>query len=68
MKVNRNDHKTDTTLGDLIVTIGDVAFESSDDTKDAYNLAHLVLVEILQGATLRSEIVDRHFSWIKYLH
>jgi uncharacterized protein YrrD len=46
MKVNRNDHKIDTTLGELIATISDVAFEYSDDTKEAYELARLVLADI----------------------
>jgi hypothetical protein len=61
MKVNRNDHKIDTTLGELIATISDVAFEYSDDTQEAYDLARLVLVEILKGASLSGEIGDQHF-------
>ena len=48
MKVNRNDHRIDTTLGELIATISDVAFENSDDAKEAYDLTRLVLVEILK--------------------
>ena len=42
-----------TTLGELIATISDVAFEYSDDTKEAYHLSRLVLVEILKGASLK---------------
>ena len=61
MKVNRNDHRIDTTLGELIAMISDVAFEYSDDTKEAYHLSRLVLVEILKRASLRGEIVDRTF-------
>ena len=68
MKVNRNGHRIGTTLGELIAMISDVAFEYSDDTKEAYRLSRLVLVEILKGASLRSETVDRHFSASKYLH
>ncbi|HVH91012.1 MAG TPA: hypothetical protein VM783_06475 [Candidatus Acidoferrum sp.] len=68
MKVNRNSHRIHTTSGDLIATISDVAFEYSDDTKEAYHLSRLVLVEILKRASLRGEIVDRHFSTSKYLH
>jgi len=68
MKGNRNDHRIDTTLGELIATISDVAFEYSDDTKEAYDLTCLVLVEILKNASLRSEIVNRRFSTSKYLH
>jgi len=68
MKVNRRDQRIDTTLGELIATISDVAFEYSDDTKEAYHLSCLVLVKILRGASLRGEIVDRHFSTSKYLY
>ena len=68
IKGTRNDHRIDTTLGELIATISDVAFEYSDDTKEAYDLTRLVLVEILRGASLRGEIVDRRFSTSKYLH
>jgi hypothetical protein len=67
MKGNRNDHRIDTTLGELIVTISDLAFEYSDDTKEAYDLTRLVLVEILKSASLRGQIVDQHFSTVKYL-
>jgi hypothetical protein len=68
MKVNRNDHRIDTTLGELIATISDVAFEYSDDRKEAYDLARRVLVQILKGASLRSEIVDRQSPATKYPH
>ena len=57
MKVNRNDRRIHTTLGELIATISDVAFEYSDDTKEAYHLSRLVLVQILKRA-----------STSKYLH
>jgi len=66
MKVNRNDQRIDTTLGELIATISEVAFECS--TKEVYHLSFLVLVEILKGASLRGEMFDRHFSTSKYLH
>jgi hypothetical protein len=68
MKVNRNDKRIDTTLGELIATISEVAFECSNDTKEVYHLSFLVLVEILKGASLRGEMFDRHFSTSKYLH
>lgn len=61
MKANRSDHRIDTTLGELIAAISDVAFESSDDAKEAYQITRLVLVKILNGASLRGEIVDRPF-------
>ena len=68
MKVNRNDHRIDTTLGELIATISDVAFEYSDDTKEAYHLARLVLLEILKDAFLGSAIFDGHFPTSRYPH
>ncbi len=68
MKVNRNGHRIATTLGELIATISDVAFEYSDDTKEAYHLSRLVLVEILKHKSPKGAIVDRHFSTSKYLH
>jgi hypothetical protein len=67
-KINPNENRIDTTLGDLIAAISDVALEYSPDTKDAYQLAHIVLQEILKGVSLRSEIVDRRFSRVKYLY
>ena len=62
MKINHNGNGINTTLGDLIAAISDVAFEYSADTKEAYHLAHLVLAEILKGASLRPAIVDWRFS------
>ena len=63
MKVIPNANRIDTTLGDLIAAISDVAFEYSTDTKEAYDLTRLVLVEILKNASLRGEIIIRPFSW-----
>ena len=62
MKINHNGNRIDTTVGDLIAAISDVAFEYSADTKEAYHLARLVLVEILKNASLRGEISNRSFS------
>jgi hypothetical protein len=49
MKGTRNNHRIDTTLGELIATISDVAFEYFDDRKEAYDLTRLVLVEIFKN-------------------
>ncbi len=68
MKVNRNNRRINTTLGELIATISEVAFENSAGTKEVYTLTGLVLVEILKRASFSSAIVDRHFSSSKYLH
>ena len=53
MKLNRDVNRIDTTLGDLIATISDVAFEYSADTNEAYILTRLVLMEILNRRRLR---------------
>ena len=47
--------KLDTTLGQLIAAAGEVAFEFSDNDKEAYNLAQLALIEILRKT---SHIID----------
>jgi len=62
MELSHNGNRIDTSLGELIAAISDVAFEYAADTKEAYRLAHLVLVEILKGASLRPAIVDWRFS------
>ena len=68
MKIDRNNRRINSTLGDLIAAISEVAFENSADTKEAYTVASLVLVEILKRAYFRSEMVDRRFPMSKYPH
>jgi len=63
MKIIHNGNRIDAALGDLIATISDVAFEYSDDTKDAYHLARLFLVENLESASPRGDIVHPPFFW-----
>jgi len=43
-----NSRRIDTTLGDLIAAASEVAFEFSDNDKEAYNLAQLALMEIIK--------------------
>ena len=43
-----NNHRIDTTLGDLIAAASEVAFEYSDNDKDAYNLARFALMEMIK--------------------
>lgn len=62
MELNHKGKRIDTTLGDLIAAISDVAFEYCADTKEAYHLVHLVLVEVMKGTSLRPAIVDWRFS------
>lgn len=68
MKTSRSDNRINTTLGELIATVSEFAFEYSADEKDAYDLARLVLVEMLKGASRGSEIIDRHFPKNMLLH
>jgi hypothetical protein len=58
VKTNRSDNRINTTLGELIATVSEFAFEYSADTREAYDLAPLVLVELLKGAPPRNEIID----------
>ena len=58
MKPNTSDNRINTTLGELIATVSEFAFEYSADTREAYDLARLVLVELLKGASPGSEIID----------
>jgi hypothetical protein len=45
VKTNRSDNRINTTLGELIATVSEFAFEYSADTREAYELARLALVE-----------------------
>ena len=71
MKTNRSGNRINTTLGELIATVSEFAFEYSADTADtreAYDLARLVLVELLKGASRGSEIIDRPLPGTMLLH
>lgn len=41
-------NRIDTTLGDLIAAASEVAFEYSNNDREAYSLAQLALVELLK--------------------
>lgn len=68
MKVNPDNRDLNTTLGELIATISEVAFENATDAKEAYTLASLVLMEMLKCASFNSEIIDHYVPMSKYLH
>ena len=58
-----------TTLGELIAAASEVAFEYSDNDKDAYRMARLALIEILKNTsqpTVLAEDFDAPAT--KYLH
>jgi hypothetical protein len=50
-----------TTLGELIAAASEVAFEYSDNDKDAYRLARLTLIEILKKSP-NSMVLDEDFD------
>ena len=68
METNRSDNKINTTLGELIATFSEFAFEYSADTREAHDLARLVLIELLKRASPGSEIIDRHLPGTARLH
>jgi hypothetical protein len=47
----RSAKRIDTTLGELIAAASEVAFEYSDNEKEAYRLARLALIEMLKKAS-----------------
>ena len=51
-----NSFRLETTLGDLIAAASEVAFEYSENDKDAYSLAQLALVEMLRKTTHRIDL------------
>lgn len=59
MKASRSDNRIETTLGDLIAAVSECAFESTADTREAYDLAHLILVELLKDASFGSKSLER---------
>jgi hypothetical protein len=68
MKTDRINNRINTTLGELVATISEVAYEYSHDTKEAYDLARLVLVDILKKASPRGKRVDRQFYGTTQVH
>ena len=48
---SHNAKRIDTTLGELIAAASEVAFEYSDNEKEAYRLARLALIEMLKKAS-----------------
>ena len=53
--------RINTTLGDLIAAASEVAFEYSNNDREAYNLAQLALVEILKQSADPLEL-DKEFE------
>ncbi len=68
MNASRNENRIETTLGELIETVSEVAFEYCDDAQEAYALARLVLVEILRNAASGNDFSDLTASRKKHLN
>ena len=68
VKTNRGNNKINTTLGELIATVSDFAFEYSADTRETYGLARLVLVELLKKVSFGSESIGRYVPGTPLLH
>jgi hypothetical protein len=68
VKTNGSDDRINSTLGELIATVSEFAFEYSADTREAYELARVIFVELLNGASSESGITDRHFPGTVLLH
>ena len=59
-----NNFRIETTLGDLIAAASEVAFEYSENDKEAYRLAQLALVEMLRRTTQRVDL-NKEFDSIE---
>jgi len=68
VKTNRSDNRINTTLEELIATVSELAFEYSADTRIAYDLARLVLVELLKKVSFGSESIGRYVPGTPLLH
>jgi len=68
VRTNRSDNRINTTLGELIATVSELAFEYSADTREAYDLTRRVLAELLKRASPGSENRDGNFPGNMLLH
>jgi hypothetical protein len=68
MRRNSIKKRIDTTLGELIETLSEVAFEDCRDAKEAYTLAGLVLTDVLRNCArsdltaIQSRVRGKKFS------
>jgi hypothetical protein len=61
--------RIETTLGELIAAASEVAFEYSDNDKEAYELARLALIEILRNTSRSADqLIDKAGNKTSYLH
>ena len=60
MKPSRSDNRIETKLGGLIAAVSECTLDSTADTREAYDLAHLVFVELLKKANFSSKSLERY--------
>jgi hypothetical protein len=68
---SRSAKRIDTTLGELIAAASEVAFEYSENERDAYRLARLALIEMLKKASHPMDVDEEMFNTMtrkNYLH
>ena len=53
-----SNRRIDTTLGDLIAAASEVAFEYSDNDKQAYKLAQVALMELIKKSAHPIDFTD----------
>ena len=68
MKNDHNDSRIDTTLGDLVEAVSEVAFEHSQSAEEAYALAAAVLVDLLKAGGKDRGMCDAPPPKNIYLH
>ena len=59
---SRSAKRIDTTLGELIAAASEVAFEYSDNEREAYQLARLALIEMLKKASHPIDMDEEIFN------
>jgi len=59
---SHNAKRIDTTLGELIAAASEVAFEYSDNEREAYRLARLALIEMLKKASHPVDVEEEFLS------
>ena len=68
---SRSAKRIDTTLGELIAAASEVAFEYSENDREAYRLARLALIEMLKKASHPMDVDEEMFNTMtrkNYLH
>ena len=68
---SRSAKRIDTTLGELIAAASEVAFEYSENDREAYRLARLALIEMLKKASHSMDVDEEMLNTMtrkNYLH